>query len=348
MTAGKHALLGLEPGEIAALLDLKPFQGRQIFQWIHGKGCVDFECMTDLSKPLRTRLGAECTTAEVEVVQSQVSDDGGALKTLFELHDGERIESVLLRDGERVTLCLSSQAGCPLKCAFCATGAGGFRRNLSPGEIVGQALRMLSIAEIPRTQIPNIVYMGMGEPFLNYENVVKSIRLLMAQDGLGVGARRVTVSTVGFVGGIEQFAAEDWQVRLSISLHAANDELRSELVPQNRALGLAPLRGAVRDYGARTGRQVTFEWTLLDGVNDRVSDVRELLSFLKGLNAFVNLIPWNAVPGLPYRPSTRDKCLAFMQALEKGGVRATLRRENGGDISAACGQLRAEAVGEER
>ena len=334
-------LMGLMPEEISSALGLKPFQGRQIFQWIHRKGVFDFESMTNLAKPLRERLKEECTVQDMRIVRTQTSEALGAMKVLFELHDGERIESVLLRDGDRVTLCLSSQAGCPLNCAFCATGLGGFRRNLDAGEIAGQALLLLSAGEVPREVSPNVVYMGMGEPFLNYDAVVASIHLLMHPEGLNIGARRITVSTVGVVDGIARFANEDWQVRLSISLHAANDELRSRLVPHNRADGLAQLRNALRDYGAKTGRQVTFEWTLLDGVNDSAGDVRELLAFLKGLKAFVNLIPWNPVPELPFRASPRAACIAFQQGIEQAGVKTTLRRENGGDIAAACGQLRA-------
>ena len=341
MSGHRRCLMGLMPEEISEALGLKPFQGLQIFQWIHQKGVVDFDAMTNLAKPLRERLKAECMAHSMRIVRTQVSEGAGTAKVLFELQDGERIESVLVRDGDRVTLCLSSQAGCPLNCAFCATGIGGLRRNLDAGEIAGQALLLLAAAGVPREVSPNVVYMGMGEPFLNYDEVVASINLLMHPEGLGVGARRITVSTVGVVEGIARFAAEDWQVRLSISLHAANDELRSRLVPQNRRNGLAQLRDAVRDYGAKTGRQVTFEWTLLDGVNDTPGDVRELLAFLKGLKAFVNLIPWNPVPELPFRASTRANCLAFQQGLEHGGVKTTLRRENGGDIEAACGQLRA-------
>jgi 23S rRNA (adenine2503-C2)-methyltransferase len=341
MNGQRLRLMGLMPAQIAEALALKPFQGRQIFQWIHQKGVFDFDAMTNLSKPMRERLKAECTVQDMRVVSVQVSEGSSATKILFELEDGERVESVLLRDGGRVTLCLSSQAGCPLNCSFCATGMAGFRRNLDAGEIAGQALLLLSAGEVPRELTPNVVYMGMGEPFLNYEHMVESIRLLMHPEGLNVGARHITVSTVGVVEGVSRFAAEDWQVRLSISLHAANDELRSKLVPHNRSNGLRQLRDALRDYGAKTGRQVTVEWTLLDDVNDGPGDVRELLAFLKGLKVFVNLIPWNPVPGLPFNASSRAKCVAFQEGLEQGGVKATLRRENGGDIAAACGQLRA-------
>ena len=341
MSGDRHCLIGMTPEQIAEALGLKAFQGRQIFHWLHNKGVFDFDAMTNLAKPLRERLTTECAARDMRVAAVQASEHADAAKLLFDLRDGEKVESVLLRDGDRVTLCLSSQAGCPLNCAFCATGASGFRRNLDAGEIVGQALLLLSAGQVPREVTPNIVLMGMGEPFLNYDAVVAAIRLLMHPEGLGIGARRITVSTVGIVEGVARFAEEDWQVRLSISLHAANDELRTQLVPHNRRGGLAALRNAVRDYGARTGRQVTFEWTLLDGVNDTPKDVRELLAFLKGLNAFVNLIPWNPVDELPFRPSSKANAAAFLRALEQGGVKATLRKEIGGDIAAACGQLQA-------
>lgn len=341
MTHRKPGLAGLYPEEITETLSLKPFQGRQIFHWIQGRGVFDFAGMTNLPLSLRDRLDLECAGGEMTPAKCQTSTGTGTMKMLFLLADGETVESVLIRDGSRVTVCVSSQVGCPLKCDFCATGMGGFRRNLEADEIVGQVLHLLKEGEIPRDTQPNIVYMGMGEPFRNYEAVVKSVRLLMHPDGLNIGARRITVSTAGEVKGIARFAEEDWQVRLSVSLHAANDEKRSRLVPLNRKFGLDRLREAVQEYTQKTGRQMTFEWTLLDGVNDTPDDVRELADYAKSLHAFVNLIPWNPVAGLPYRPSPRARCVAFQAGLARAGVKATLRREKGADIDAACGQLRA-------
>lgn len=335
----KTVLAGMEPAEIAAALGVPAFQGRQIFKWIHQKTEFDFARMTDLSKPLRARLSEEFDPVGVELVEMQTSPVSGTKKALLRLADGETVESVLIRDGGRVTLCLSSQVGCPLKCAFCATGMAGFDRNLGAGEIVAQALYLLR-EEPLEGRTPNIVYMGMGEPFRNYDTVTRSIRLLMAGDGVGIGARKITVSTAGEVKQIGQFAREGWQVRLSVSLHAANDTLRSRLVPLNKKYPLARLREAVADYTATTGRQMTFEWTLLDGVNDRDQDIDELVAYLDGLKATVNLIPWNPVTGIPFAPSSRRRCEAFRDALERRGVTATLRRERGQDIDAACGQLR--------
>jgi len=333
------ALTGLFPEEIAELLGLKPFQGKQIFRWIHQKKIFDTDQMTDVAKPVRARVAEMGGVNRLTLVATQQSETTGTKKVLLRLPDGETVESVLIRDGKRVTLCLSSQVGCPLKCDFCATGAAGYKRNLEVGEIVEQALYLLADEDMGE-RTPNIVYMGMGEPFRNYDNVIKSIRILMDTNGLGIGARKITVSTAGEVKAIERFASEDWQVRLSVSLHAADDTLRDKLVPLNRKFPLARLREAIDYYEAQTGRQITFEWTLLNGVNDRPEDVDALLRFMEGLKATVNLIPWNPVEELPYEPSTPVRCRAFRDALEKSGVTATLRQEKGQDIDAACGQLK--------
>ena len=336
----KTSLTNLDAAEIAETLSLKPFQGKQIFRWIHQKKVFDFDRMTDLSKELRARLAETCAAGQLELLSVSSSPRAtGTKKALFRLADGETVESVLIREKDRVTICLSTQVGCAVKCAFCATGHSGYTRNLTPGEIVEQALYLLADENLGE-RTPNIVYMGMGEPFRNYDATVRSIRLLMSPDGLGIGARRITVSTAGEVNGIEHFANEDWQVRLSVSLHAANDEKRSELVPLNRKFPLSALKEAVRTYFDKTGRQVTFEWTLLDGVNDSQQDAKELAALAHSLKAHVNLIPYNPVAGLGYMPPPRERCEAFRDALEAAGVSATLRKEKGQDIDAACGQLR--------
>lgn len=339
------SLSGLFPEEIAERLGLKPFQGRQVFRWIHQKKVFDFDRMTDLSKELRGRLRAQCRAGELALIHlAESSRSAGTRKALFRLSDGETVESVLIRDRDRTTLCLSTQVGCAVKCTFCATGYSGYTRNLGAGEIVEQALRLLAEEDLGGRS-PNIVYMGMGEPFRNYDATVRSIRLLMAGDGLGIGARRITVSTAGEVKGIERFADEDWQVRLSVSLHAANDVLRSELVPLNRKYPLDVLLAAVRAYLDKTGRQVTFEWVLLEGVNDSIEHAGELAERISGMNATVNLIPYNPVAGVGYCAPSRERCEAFRDALAKRGITATLRRERGQDIDAACGQLRRHVAG---
>ena len=332
-------LSAMTPEEMAASLGLKSFQARQIFKWIHAKQVFDFSRMSDLSKELRQRLSTEYQVCNLSLVKSQASQGSGTKKVLLELPDGERVESVYIPARDRVTLCLSTQVGCAIKCTFCATGQSGYARNLDAGEIVEQALYLLAGEEMGGRS-PNIVYMGMGEPFRNYDATIRSMHLLMDENGLGIGARRITVSTVGEIEGIEKFANEDWQVRLSISLHAANDRLRSELVPLNRKYNIRRLMKAVNSYLNQTGRQITFEWTLIRGVNDSTKDADELAQLVSGLKTIVNLIPYNPVAGIDYAPPGRRECEAFRSHLLTRGVKSTLRLERGQDINAACGQLR--------
>lgn len=335
----KQALTGLFPKEIAAGLNLKPFQGEQVFRWIHQKHVFDFEAMTNLSKDVRKRLEEEYEAVGLMPEEVSESEATGTRKVLFRLRDGESVEAVLLRSRDRLTLCVSSQVGCAVKCTFCATGLSGFTRDLDAGEIVGQALYLLRDVDL-EGRTPNVVFMGMGEPLRNYDTMVRSVRLLMERSGLGIGARKITVSTAGEVPGIVKFAQEDWQVRLSISLHAANNAKRSALVPLNRKYPLERLMEAVHAYVALTGRQVTFEWTLLKGVNDSEDDARELVNLVKGLKASVNLIPYNPVRGISFATPDKAVCEAFAAYLDAHGITATLRIERGRDIDAACGQLR--------
>ena len=335
----RPSLAGLVPDELAAVLNLKPYQGRQVFRWIHQKRVFNFEDMTDLPKARRTELGGSWQPAQLTPLAVAESPKSGTKKLLLRLEDKQTVEAVLLRHRRRVTLCLSTQVGCPVGCTFCATGQSGFRRDLTAGEIVEQALQLL-VNEDLGDRTPNIVYMGMGEPFLNYEALVGSLRLVMAPEGLGVGARKITVSTVGDVPGIRRFAEEDWQVRLSVSLHAVNDRLRSQLVPINRKHPLDRLRRALQHYGQVTGRRVTLEWTLLAGANDSAQDAAELATWMDGLDAGVNLIPYNPVAGVQFSAPSRQQCLAFREALVRRGISATLRQSLGGDVDAACGQLR--------
>jgi len=335
----EQELAGLDGNEIASLLGIQAFQGRQIFRWIHQKYETDFDAMSDISKDLRRKLKDGYLARRLSLVNTSTSAASKTKKVVLGLPDGETIEAVLISHRDRVTLCLSTQAGCAVNCSFCATGLSGFARNLSPAEIAEQALFLLSGENIGR-RTPNIVYMGMGEPFRNYDATMKSVRLLMDPEGLGVGARKITVSTAGDVPGIERFSHENWQVRLSISLHAANDELRNELVPLNRKYGLDRLLEAAKAYRVETGRHLTFEWALLAGVNDSPKDVQEIVERTGDLQPFVNLIPYNTVPGLSYKAPSLRHCGAFRDALVARGIKATLRVERGGDIDAACGQLR--------
>ncbi|HPC15224.1 MAG TPA: 23S rRNA (adenine(2503)-C(2))-methyltransferase RlmN [Candidatus Hydrogenedentes bacterium] len=341
------ALTDLSAEEIARTFNLQPYQGRQIFAWLHRRRVFDFDAMTDLSKDLRERLHAECLAPQISLLDMETSARTGTRKALFQLSDGETVESVFLRDGDRVTLCVSSQVGCACRCAFCATGDSGFRRQCTPGEIVEQVLHLLDLEDLAG-RVPNIVYMGMGEPFQNYDTVAKSIRLLMAKEGLGIGARRITVSTAGDVPGIGRFAQEGWQVRLAISLHAANDRLRSRLVPLNRRYPLAAIMEAARRYASSADRLLSFEWVLMQGINDSEDDAEELATLIAGVKSVVNLIPCNPVDGKPYKAPSPSVCAAFQAALTARGVAATLRQERGQDIKAACGQLRARKLYDSR
>ncbi len=339
----KTHLSGQTPSEIAALLGIEAFKARQIFRWIHAKQEFDFGRMSDLSKDLRARLSEDYTACNLTLAKAETSTRSATKKVLLRLPDAETVEAVYIPARERVTLCLSTQVGCAVKCTFCATGLSGYARDLAPGEIVEQALYLLAGEDLGGRS-PNIVFMGMGEPFRNYDSTMKSIRLLMDENGLGIGARRITVSTAGEVEGILRFAEEDWQVRLSVSLHAANDRLRSKLVPLNRRYNLKRLTRAVKTYVERTGRQVTFEWTLIGGVNDSMRDAEELAELAGGLKSFVNLIPYNPVQGIDYAPPMRRDCEKFRDSLVARGIKTTLRLERGQDIRAACGQLRRQSL----
>ncbi len=336
-------LCGMYPAEIAEALNLKPFQGKQIFRWIHQKKIFEFDKMTDLSKALRDSFSATHRVTRLKLVRTATSANTETRKALLELADGETVEAVMIPSRDRVTLCLSTQVGCAVKCSFCATGLSGYARNLTPGEIVEQALFLLREVDLGGRS-PNIVFMGMGEPFRNYDATTKAIRILMHPDGLGIGARRITVSTAGEADGIRQFAGEDWQVRLSVSLHAANDPLRDELVPLNRRYNLAKLMEAIDFYLERAGRQITFEWTLLADVNDTLKHAEELTQLIGGRPIHVNLIPYNPVGGTPYEAPGRKRAESFRDALTARGIGATLRLERGQDISAACGQLRRQTL----
>lgn len=332
-------LTRLFPEEIAEQLQLEPYRGRQIFRWLHAKRIFDIQKMTDLSKELRSELADKAIFCQTELVHVQESSSSGTKKILLRLRDNQTIESVLIPHSRRVTFCLSTQVGCPLKCAFCATGKAGFKRNLNAGEIVEQVLHLLSLVELG-DQTPNIVYMGMGEPFWNYDEVVRSIKLIMHPSGINIGARKITVSTAGDVKGILRFTDEDWQVRLSISLHAADDTLRSRLVPLNRKYPLDKLAEALHTYQQKTQRMITFEYVLLAGVNDSLRHAQELLDYAKQFKCSVNLIAWNPVPDLPFKSPKQEACEQFLQFLTQNGLNATLRKERGQDIHAACGQLR--------
>jgi 23S rRNA (adenine2503-C2)-methyltransferase len=295
--------------------------------------------MTDLPLAERDALAAAFRLSSPEIAAISTSADG-TVKHLWRLEDGELIESVLIPSGERLTLCLSSQAGCAMACVFCATGWSGYRRQLTAGEIVSQFRGARRWArEQGRGSITNIVFMGMGEPLMN-PAVQPALTLL--NQAYGLGARRLTVSTVGVVPGIRELARRPEQFRLAVSLHAPNSELRAQLVPLEKKYPLPVLMEALREFDAAGGRRITFEYVLIDGVNDRPDHAAQLLALVREFGAHVNLIPYNPIPGPAWRPTPPSRQRAFARILEAGGVRATVRSPRGRDIAAACGQLRAE------
>lgn len=322
------------------------FRSRQLFQWIHQKGITSWEEMTDLPKKLRMWFAEHFSIEGLPVIRRLASRQDDTVKYLLRLPDGELVETVLMsydppEGKQRRTLCVSTQVGCPLKCAFCATGQSGFTRNLEVHEILGQVLAVnRDLVSAGQAPVSNLVFMGMGEPFLNYENLVQGIRLLHHPLGLNISWRRICVSTSGIVPGIYRLADEGMPLVLAVSLHAPNDELRSRLMPVNRRYPLEELVAACHYWVQRTNRCITFEYILLGGVNDSLAHAGELVGLLKGLLANVNLIPFNPVSDGPFVKPSRNKVMAFRQYLEDHGVTAVIREEKGGDIEAACGQLR--------
>lgn len=319
----------------------RAFRATQLIKWIHQLAIIDFALMTNLSNALRTTLVAETEIRLPEIVTSQLAVDG-TRKWLLKVDNGNSIETVFIPEGDRGTLCVSSQAGCPLNCSFCATAKQGFNRNLSIGEIIGQVwIAARELGQSPKTQrhITNIVMMGMGEPLLNFDNVVGAMRLMLDDNAYNLGRKRVTLSTAGVVPGIDKLRAE-CPVSLAVSLHAPNDELRNELVPINKTYPLAELMGACKRYVEDNPHaQITFEYVMLDGVNDNVGFARETVRLLRGIPAKVNLIPFNPIVGADYRRSPQDTIDRFRDELTRAGIFAITRKTRGEDIDAACGQL---------
>ncbi len=326
------------PEDLAALLpDEPPYRARQVWESLHVRVQRPEE-MTELPAPLRLRLETALPSALREVAQRS-ADGGETTKWLWSLADDARVESVLMRYPDRVTVCVSTQAGCAMACQFCATGQAGFQRHLTPGEIVEQVAVAMRAAR-PR-RLSNVVFMGMGEPLANYDRVWAAVRRLHGE--MGMSARHLTLSTVGLVPGIRRLAGESLPVNLAVSLHAANDELRNQLVPINRRYPLAELASACAEYVEASGRRLSIEWALIDGVNDRPQDAAELAAFARPLGAHVNLIPLNPTPGYAVVGSSPGRVRAFRDELRAAGVNATIRVTRGADIDAACGQLAAAA-----
>lgn len=322
------------------------FRAKQVWAWLYEKPVTHFDAMTDLPGALRERLAAETSLGVMALSAERTSKDG-TVKRLYELPDGQLIESVLMPyDDHRRTACISTQAGCAMGCTFCATGQMGFARHLSAAEIVEQAVRFAQMLHAEGERLSNVVLMGMGEPFHNYDASVETIRRLMAD--LGIGARHITVSTVGLVPQIRRFADEGLQVKLAISLHAATDDERGALLPVNRRYPLADLMDACRYYIEKTGRRVTFEWALIAGKNDTPEQANTLGALLTGMLAHVNLIPLNPTGGYDGRPSDPEAAKRFIALLEGYGVSATVRVRRGIDIDAGCGQLKSAVIRQQR
>ncbi len=337
-------LLGLSPDDLEqffASSGQKPFRARQVLQWMHQRGVTDFDEMTDLAKSLRANLKEVAEVVPPQTVSRFDSADG-TVKWLFASGSGQAVETVFIPEPARGTLCISSQVGCALDCAFCATGAQGFNRNLTSAEIVGQVWH--AIKELPRRHngepaVTNVVFMGMGEPLANYRNVVAVLQLLVSDLSYGLSRRRVTVSTSGIVPHINKLA-DDCNVSLAVSLHAPNDALRDVLVPVNKLHPIEKLLDACWQYAAKhANRFITFEYVMLRGVNDSLAHADELADLLIAKPAKVNLIPFNPFPGTRFKRSSADTIMHFQNRLRQRGLVATTRKTRGDDIDAACGQL---------
>lgn len=316
------------------------FRAAQVWRWIYHNLANDPAEMSNLPKDLRQRLSAMTYIGHLPMAERVVAEDGLTEKAALQTRDGQLVETVLMRYPGRNTVCVSSQIGCPLDCPFCATGRAGYSRDLTAGEIAAQVLHYSQRLRAENAHVTNVVFMGMGEPMLNLDAVWQALLNLNDPQGLALGMRRFTISTVGLIPGIERMAQAGLEVGLAISLHAPTDELRDKLVPINRRYPLARLLEATRLYVERTGRRVTFEYALADGVNDSDQCARQTVALLRGMLCHVNLIPMSAVAESDYRPATRERLVRFMEILRQAHIQTTLRISRGGDIQASCGQLR--------
>ena len=314
------------------------YRAGQIFEWIHKKQADNFDDMKNIPSKLKDKLiSSGYEIFSVTKVRMQESKEDGTRKYLFELHDGEYVESVFMRYSHGNSVCVSSQVGCRMGCSFCASTLDGLVRNLSAGEIIGQ---IYAIMKDTGERVSNVVIMGSGEPFDNYDNVLSFMRLLNSEKGINISGRNVTVSTCGLVEKIRQFADEEMSATLAISLHASNDEKRRQIMPIANRYSIDEIIAACKYFFDKTGRRLTFEYSLIAGVNDSETEAKELSSLLKGLNCHVNLIPVNPVKETGYKSPSREAALSFKNKLEKNHINVTIRREMGRDIDGACGQLR--------
>lgn len=332
-------LKSLTQPELAAILKelgQPAFRAKQVYTWLH-KGVRSYEEMTNLPKSLRDRLAESYPIHAPQVLRKQESQRDGTIKYLWELSDGNCVETVLMRYHYGNTVCISTEVGCRMGCAFCASTLGGLVRQLEPFEMLDQVLFTQVDSGLP---ISHIVLMGIGEPLDNFDNVMRFLELVNSPDGMNISMRHISLSTCGLVPKIDELAKQKLQLTLSVSLHAPNDEIRNQIMPVNKAYPTQELLDACRRYYQSTNRRISFEYAMIGGVNDKPEHAQELLRRLKGLPAHFNLIPLNHVEESPLKPSTRAAVAAFQKTLEDGGVTATVRRTLGGDIDASCGQLR--------
>lgn len=326
--------------ELLRVQGVEKYRARQILEWVYGRGATEFTEMTNLPMALREKLSQYLHVSNVNTLAKQVSQKDGTIKFLFELEDGHAVETVLLRHDYGNSVCVSTQVGCARGCRFCASTLGGLVRNLSAGEIIDQVLAVGKVLQEENQRVGSIVIMGSGEPFDNYDNVLRFIRLLHLPYGLNIGYRHITLSTCGVVPGIDRLAEEELPVTLSISLHAPNDRLRSELMPINVRYPIAALVAASDRYALKTKRRITYEYSLISKINDQEEHARQLAALLTGRLCHVNLIPINAVSECGYSQPSGVTIKQFQDILKARGIEVTVRKELGSDIDAACGQLR--------
>jgi len=317
----------------------KPFRAAQVFDWIYAKDALSFDQMTNLSKDFRSKLASHFAFPVIKLLRTQESEDLETIKFLWELPDQKKVESVLILSGDRRTVCISCQVGCPARCAFCASGKEGLMRNLSPAEIIEQVLHINRYLKQKGERVSHLVFMGMGEPLENYDAVVKAIQIFNLYEAFNISQRRITVSTVGVVEGIHRLAKEELAVNLVLSLHAPTQHIRKKIIPYARKYPLEEILMAMDSYARETKRDITYEYTLLAGINDHSEHAKELSQLLSGKQCTVNLIPYNPVDGLNLRRPEKEKIELFREILESAGINTTWRYTKGKDIAAACGQL---------
>ncbi len=343
-------LLDIHPDELRNWLaerGQQPMRVKQIRRWVLERRATTFDQMTDLPKGLRVELATAFAPLET-VIDKHLTASDGTHKLLLRLADGRQVECVLIQDAGRATACISTQVGCGMGCVFCASGLNGLERNLTSGEILEQLVHLRNLTDpnaagdrAPR--LTNFVVMGMGEPLANLENLLATLEVAGRKDALDIGARHITISTVGLPAKMQRLAEIDKQYNLAVSLHAPNDELRTRIVPTNKGTGIADILAAADHYFQRTGRRVTYEYVVLGRLNDLPVHARQLSGLLRGRHAHVNLIPWNAVPGLPFESPWPDDLAGLIDSLKKSGVSVTVRQRKGAEIDAACGQLKRSA-----